>query len=285
MQRAPTALLRPFVRTLWATEGDEAGGDASIEHVLPTGTMHVVIRLSDVPVVVFEGDVPRVIGPAVIGGARSTYYAKRVTPSASVGAQLLPGAASLLFGVPASELAERHTPLGDVLAGATSLRDRLGEARSLAARLDAFEAYLLERLPSLRPPHPAVAEALARIGRESVADAVRRSGYSHRGFVALFRGAVGLTPKVFARVMRFQRAVDHVRSPGVSLAAAAHDAGYADQAHFSREFGAMAGISPARYRDLRVASPNHVPIGSSPSHERRTRRPFRSRRGATEDAS
>lgn len=264
LSREPMPALRPFIRTLWASVAAPHGVAVRTvrEHVLPTGMMHLVVRLSPEPIAVFDDATRRELGHAVIGGARSTYYVKDVSaPSAAVGAQLRPGAAALLFGVPADALAEAHTPLADHWGReATTLRDRLGSEASLAARLDAFEAYLAHRLPRVGGIHPAVAVALERAGDEAVAVAVERSGYSHRAFVAMFRRTVGLAPKAFARIVRFQRVTRDLTCSERSLARVALDAGYADQAHFSREFAAIAGISPARYRALRVRARNHVPI-------------------------
>jgi len=274
LSREPRPGLRPFVKRIWASDGSESRAPGAREHILPTGLMHLVIRLSPEPIALWEGDKRRELGHAIIGGARSTYYVKDVsTPSMAVGAQLNPGAASVLFGASADELAERHTTLDQVWAAeATRLRDRLGAEPSLDRRLELFEAFLLARLPRVRGVHPAVAEALANIADRPVAFVVERSGYSHRAFIDLFRRAVGLAPKVYARVARFQRVADCLATERqVSIADAALAAGYADQAHLSREFAALAGVSPASYRALHLAEPNHVPLDRLRSVPRRAR--------------
>ncbi|MGH9969853.1 MAG: DUF6597 domain-containing transcriptional factor [Pyrinomonadaceae bacterium] len=129
---------------------------ADRERVLPTGTMHLAIRLSNHPLRLFE-DVHdctrREIGYAIVGGARSTYYVRDISePASSVGAQLLPGASELLFGVPADELAGRHTSLEDLWGhSAVEARERLLEGGSLERRLDIFEALLVARLQPAVP--------------------------------------------------------------------------------------------------------------------------------------
>lgn len=258
LRRSPRPELSPFVARVWAAGGD-APGDREL--VLPTGAMHVAIRL-DEPLRLFDapGDAaPRTIGHAVVGGARAAAYLRDVSrPACSVGAQLRPGAAQLLLGVPAVDLAGRHTPL-DALWGAFAgeLRERLAAIGDPRHRLDAFEAALLARLPRVRGIHPAVAHALARFAAtDDVAAVVDDVGYSHRRFIALFRGAVGLSPKRYCRVQRLQRAI--ARIPTRSLSEVALDAGYSDQAHLSREFRELAGISPGEYRALVPAPSNHV---------------------------
>jgi AraC-like DNA-binding protein len=260
--------LRPFVQKVWAfgVDREPAAVHRGMERVLPTGGMHVAIRLSPAPLTLFDdvsGANPRVLGHAVVGGARSTFYVRSVAGSShSVGAQLQPGAASALFGVPAAELAERHTPLEDLWGSeAARVRERLATAGSLEAQLDLFETILAARLADAPALPPVTAQALATFadgGR--VADVVRCSGYSHRTFIAMFRAAVGLTPKTFCRIHRFQKALLRLGRPRESLADLAASAGYADQAHLSREFAAFSGVSPTNYRRLSPTAPNHVPI-------------------------
>ena len=259
-------LLRPFVTMLWASDAPPEPG-ITRERMLPTGAMHVVLRLDDEPLHLFDDlddHVGHDVGHAMIGGARSRFYVRDVSRrTCSVGAMLRPGAAPLLLGVPATELAERHTPLADLWGrAADEARERLAEEPSLDRRLDLFESILAARLPRMRAMHPAVAEALAGFADDEpfVGTVVARSGYSHRRFIELFRDAVGLTPKVFRRLTRFQRALEHAARGSSSWAQIAADAGYSDQSHFHKDFVAFAGVSPSRYRALAPASANHVPI-------------------------
>jgi AraC-like DNA-binding protein len=94
-----------------------------------------------------------------------------------------------------------------------------------------------------------------------VGPAVAATGYSHRRVVALFREAVGLGPKLFCRVRRFQRVLEALRThPATGWAELALAAGYSDQAHLVREFRAFSGLTPGAHRRLAPANANHVPI-------------------------
>jgi AraC-like DNA-binding protein len=273
LQRLPTPALRPFVARVWASEGSPAGGakPAVREHALPSGMMHLVLRLTDEPLRIADpgqGGPALVMAPALVGGARSGFYVREFSGvSCSVGAVLRPGAARCLFGVGAEELAERHTPLEDLWgAGALHLREQLQATPGAPARLALLETALLARLPRVRGLHPAIAAALSeRPGHWSVADAVRRSGVSHRHFIALFKESVGLPPKTWLRVQRFQQAVKAMTGGTTdSLGAISADAGYSDQSHFNREFLAFAGVTPLAYRSLSPEHANHLPIRATP---------------------
>lgn len=166
--RLPCPELRPFVRRLWVSDGGASPGTLTDrERVLPSGEMHVALRLSAVPFRFLRDEsdaLGHTLGFAVVGGARIQPYFKDVsTPASSVGAQLLPGVAGLLFGVPAVELAGAHVPLGALWGGAADeLHERLMEVRSPRARLDLLEASLTVRISGVRGIHPAVGHALER---------------------------------------------------------------------------------------------------------------------------
>ncbi len=269
LHRSPGPLLKPFVAAIWvrlAPATNAVGVPPGIEHVLPSGAMHIAIRLDGEPLRLFDDDSlsGRDIGHGVLGGTRASFYAKASGGSRrTIGAQLRPGAARALFGVGASELAERHTRLDDLWgAAATELRERL-QAEALPERqMDQLEAFLVARVPRVRGVHPAVAKALADFaGGAGIRDAVANSGYSHRLFIQLFDDDVGLTPKRHCRVLRLQSLLARAQSrPGMPWPELAHDAGYSDQSHFNRDFRQLAGVTPDAYRRLAVAHPHHVLI-------------------------
>lgn len=278
LTRPPPPHLQPFIKLLWASTPDSAPAKrpGAREHVLPTGGMHLVFRLSGPPLRLF-GDPDDVRGQtcgyAIVGGARAAFYMRDVSVATrSVGAQLQPGAARALFGVPEDALAGRHTPL-DALWGtrqADEALERVHAAGSLERQLAVFEALLGRRVidslcAGLHGLHPAIAATLGPLAREnpSIAGLVTRSGYSHRRFIALFRGAIGLSPKEYARVMRFDRALALAADPAQNWADIALTAGYSDQAHLSREFSALAGLSPQAWRQAGAASPRHVPAAAT----------------------
>lgn len=275
LSRPPGPLLRPFVQTMWASEvdaslaGAQPGAAPLREHVLPTGDMHLVLRLSGPPLRLFDSPTDfggRTVGHAIVGGARSVFYARDVGAAAcSVGAQLRPGAARALLGPPAGELAERHTPL-DALWGDTAVQAamaRVQAAGTVVARLAAFEALLVERLRRCPPQgmHPAIAQALGRLGGWPIGELVDASGLTHRRFIALVRDAAGLAPKRLARVRRLQHAIAAWHAgPPLPWAEFALAVGYSDQPHFQRDFLEITGLTPQAYVRAAPAALNHVPV-------------------------
>ena len=265
----PGPLLAPFIELLWhSDDGGDGAPRPERERVLPTGRASLVVRVSPEPVRVFAADDEprgRTFGHAVVGGARSSYYVRDTSrPSIAFGVQFRPGGAAAFLGVPAEELAERHTSLDDLWGSDVQrLRERLLSAPSAAEQFTIFAAELAARARRARAIHPAVAAALRALGNcngpAAVDEAWRASGFSRRHFIAVFQREVGLSPKVFARIQRFQGVLRSPSRTGWADRAAA--GGYADQSHLVREFRALAGVAPSRYRP-HPGRPNHVPLGA-----------------------
>jgi AraC-like DNA-binding protein len=114
----------------------------------------------------------------------------------------------------------------------------------------------------IRIIHPAIAHALSRFSATTdIGKIVEESGYSHRHFIQLFRQTVGISPRIYTRLLRFQQTLRHgfdkTRGRWIDVAL---EAGYADQAHFNREFRELTGISPTEYLRNRSGDSHHVPI-------------------------
>lgn len=266
LARAPCAALLPFVSRLWVAHELPAQAGVERELVLPSVSLRIVFRLSQ-PLRTFDSihDLHgRPAGHINIGGPRTEAYIRDVSlPSLSVGAELRTATGALLLGVPANELAARHTALAELWGREAELiRERLAGAREPARQLDVLESALLARRSNTPGVAPAVQRALlcSSAGRD-VAELVAASGYSHKHFVELFRRAVGVTPKLYSRVLRFQRALKLAADGrSVSWAQLASDTGYSDQAHFTRDFQAFSGLTPGQYERLASRFANHVPL-------------------------
>ena len=171
---------------------------------------------------------------------------------------LSPLGARALLGLPAGELAgldlEADLVLGRI---ADELADRVRSAPTWTDRFAAIDEVLLRGADRETAVSPEVAHAWRRLlttgGRVPVAALAAETGWSTRHLAARFRLETGLTPKAAARVVRFDRARRRLQSEPVLLADLAADAGYYDQAHLAREFGALAGCAPRQLRQEWVA--------------------------------
>jgi AraC-like DNA-binding protein len=166
---------------------------------------------------------------------------------------LTPPAARTLLGLPLRELTNRVVALEDVLgASARRLVERLYEQPSWGARFELLDRELGRRLEAARGAPTAVVAAWARLrethGQAEIGALANELGYSRRRLSSRFADELGLPPKTFARVLRFERAVARLgRDDGARFAEIAQECGYYDQAHLNRDFREFAGTSPTSY--------------------------------------
>jgi AraC-like DNA-binding protein len=252
----PGAPLARYVECLWWSQRDRP--EVFGEHMLPSGSVQMIFALHDVPILCLPSSSSGkslTWSGGVVHGPQWTYYRSGAKPAGTtVGVSFRPGAAGNILGLPVSELTDCHVS-ADALWGARAreLRERLLAAQGPSAAFRVLEAELSSRIHRPLLIHPAVAQALAHgtggWGSSRVTEIQRQAGYSPRHFVALFRTAVGLTPKHYYRMKRFT-AVLHGLAGGSAggLAELAAVAGYSDQAHLTREFREFSGVSPTGYR-------------------------------------
>jgi AraC-like DNA-binding protein len=157
--------------------------------------------------------------------------------------------ARLFLQQPLHVLANREAPLDAVLANATRLESQLYDAASWASRFDVLDRVILTRIASAGALPAPVVHAWRRlvrsVGQVDIHTLVRDSGWSHRHFIAQFTEQLGMAPKAMARVLRFGHAAELLKvSERGRFTEIAHACGYYDQAHFTRDFRAFAGVSP-----------------------------------------
>jgi AraC-like DNA-binding protein len=163
---------------------------------------------------------------------------------------LSPLVAGMVFGLPAGKLAREIVELEDVLgADGRDLPERLHAAQSWDRRFAIVDRWLLRRLDAASPPHAGVAAAWARLvasrGRAPIGELAAELGWSRRHLTERFTAAVGVPPKAYARILRFDRAHKLIRrADGATLGQIALDSGYYDQAHLNRDFREFAGVPP-----------------------------------------
>ena len=158
--------------------------------------------------------------------------------------------ARLFLGRPLRDLKNCAISLEDVFGAAgRRLTMELYDAPTWEARFTIVDRELSSRILTAKPPSPAVTWVWQRLlqtgGRASIGALVGEVGVSQRHLIGQFREQIGLSPKTLARVLRFGRAVRIIKAGGGGrLAQIAQDCGYYDQAHFSRDFRAFAGVTP-----------------------------------------
>ena len=180
-------------------------------------------------------------------------FTESTEPTRGLQVNLTPIGAYLLFRVPMDSLANRVVALDDVFGvEARRLVERLQEAPDWSRCFDILDEAILKRVTTARAPNPLVVRASrvlrATRGAASIARLARDLACSQRHLIATFRAQIGVTPKTYARIVRFDHAVKQLRRPdGLRWAEIADASGYYDQAHLIRDFHEFAGLTPGEF--------------------------------------
>jgi AraC-like DNA-binding protein len=193
----------------------------------------------------------------VIGSRSHSVLTRDLGPVAVAGVKLDPRALRWLLGMPLAELGDATAPLRDVAArGLIDLEDAVANARSAGVVAAVLDRYLLGALGDLPPSEASVDQLLRSIrasrGTLSIMQWARQRRADARHLERRFAATIGMTPKRYARIVRFQHGYHALLSttaePPVSrrtvTAARPHLDGFYDQSHFNKEFRAFMGAAP-----------------------------------------
>jgi AraC-like DNA-binding protein len=272
--RHPGAPLGEFIEYFWSLSDDPSHGH---ERVVPSGTIELVVNLDrdEFRILDAAGNPAtqrRFSGAMVSGCYGQSFGIDTRDHAAVVGVHFRPGRAAGVLGVPPGELRDLHVGLRDLWgAGALELRERLCTARSTSERFRILEQALIRQLAARPPSMSAIVTAVRTLERPGVAvgDVARELQLSRRRFIEIFTRDVGMAPKRYARVRRFQRALSLAsESLSPEWAQIALAAGYYDQAHLCREWSEFSGLSPSHWLSLRAipVKVHHLALAAGGSH-------------------
>jgi AraC-like DNA-binding protein len=240
------------------------------ERVLPGGTVEFVIRLTKDRTSVFQSEdqhsVKTYSGSVITGPQSKFFVLDKTEQDELLGIHFKPGGAFPFFGTPVNMLLNHHVSLDSIWGNeADSLRAELLESSSVTEKFQILERCLLKRLTHSFSTHQAVSYALKELGKgllaKPISSIAEDVNLSTKRLTELFGREIGVTPKLFARIQRFQEALRIIADQrSVNWLAVALESGYYDQAHFNHDFLEFSGISPTTYLQKKTEHIGHVPI-------------------------
>jgi AraC-like DNA-binding protein len=259
--------LRGVVERLWHFSGRVAHPR---ERVLPTGRLQLIVHLDERYGVVGPHGVER-CAPLVLSGHYTRPYVIEApaAPATVLGIELTPEGAWRVLRRPLHVLAGVDVDLRDLVGAApgSELGAHCAAASEAGGRLQAAAAWIEARLHGAGDVEAPIAWIAGRIrarrGNVAIGALREAAGLTASALVTRFREQIGVTPKVYARLHRFQHAAERLRQ-GESPLDVALAAGYYDQPHLSAEFRELSGLTPASF----AATPGYqtgvnVPEGSA----------------------
>jgi AraC-like DNA-binding protein len=269
-QHIPNGLLGSFISNFTYYKGFRP--THSIDRYLPNGNIEIIIDLTDTPKYIYDNiDLTEIQAckRIWISGMRNEF----ITIPSGLDAEMFiiefkKGMVYPFLGRPLTEITGRVVD-GDLILDKAfiQLREQLLACSSTWQMFRAAETVLIKKFGNRLSVNPFIDFSVNKILQspsaltiKSIAD---KTGYSSKHFIRIFTDHVGVNPKLFLRIIRFQHAINEIETKGgIPWAALALECGYYDQAHFISDFKKFSGLTPLEYMKKKNSSQlNYIPVG------------------------
>ena len=267
----PAFPLNEFVENLVYYHGLTALHN--LDRFLPDGNTEMILDLTENPQYIYDNETLQEIQIcrcAWVSGVRT----KPITIPSGKGSRMLivafkRGRAFPFYPFPVSELTDTVAE-ADLVFGRKfhDLREQLLAAKSLDRMFRLVESFLLQQAGTALledTPTKCIEYAVSSMIKNPTAQRLYQLsceiGYSQKHFIDLFRQLVGVPPKQYLKIMRFQKAIGSIENNGaVRWSNIALGSGYYDQSHFIHDFKLFSGFTPSDYMNRKTAMLNYVPV-------------------------
>jgi AraC-like DNA-binding protein len=274
LERKPSPPLARFIRSFWYTSAPNLPHQR--ERVLPNGLLQIIISLATNHLTDCGADtgeehlnIRRPLPSAILVGARSRYDIVHTHDMAElIGIVFRPGGLGPWLRQSADTFFEQSIPLDD-LWSTRELQSRLREQPTPTQKLATLDAIILDRLRGRTIERSTtIKAALLHLRHLDVSQTARTLAISDRRLRQIFQQDVGLSPKQWSRIHRFQHALSILHAGrDIRWDQLALQCGYYDQPHFSNDFRAFSGIDPTTYSTHRGPWRNHIAIEEAPNRQ------------------
>jgi AraC-like DNA-binding protein len=241
-----------------------------IDRFLPDGNTEIIIDFDDMPKHIYDNLTLKEVQACHHVWASGVRTECISIPSGKDSGMLVisfkKGMAYPFFPLPMNEISDCVVD-ADLLWGNdfAFLRERLLQIKDVNRRFGLVEDFLLRKFHSRLVSNPCVEFALSEIIRQpdqiNLGRLNQKVGYSQKHFIEMFKRQVGITPKAYLKIIRFQKAIVEIEQrKDVDWSAISQDCGFYDQAHFINDFKSFSGFRPEEYVKLKSEWLNYVPV-------------------------
>lgn len=249
----PSRELSKYVRHYWTLESTP--NDTYLHRIIPNGLTELIFYLSERPVSL---DSKRELSDNIlINGQSDSFFDIGISKKLSLfSVYFLPHGLSMFLDLPMKEVLNRSIPLQLWFKDhIVQLEDEMLNARSIAEKAAIVERFLLQRLHSGKMyEYNRLDHCLNLINRSrgkiTIKELASEACLGRRQLERTFSTFIGLSPKKFLRIVRFQNAIQsRLQCSETSFTDIYTTCGYYDQAHMIEDFQSFTGWSPKKYFD------------------------------------
>lgn len=247
----PIPSLSNVIKNIWIVDG---GNAKSLEKMIPFGCMDLVYVENST--ILYKGaEMVRLWKNDIFltGQVTQSYDFEYAANAKIIGFGFYPHQAHLFTKTPSHHFTDKLCKVGDLFSSTTIL-ERLGNTIPISEKINLLQYFILEKIqankPNLRKQEYlqyVLSEILNKKGHLDLRGCYKKLNISQRYIQALFKEYVGVSPGLYAKIIRFVNAIDHNHKNKKDLTALALSLGYYDQSHFIRDFKRFTGLTPKGY--------------------------------------
>ena len=267
-QKIPPSPLDNFVRNIVYYKGYSPEHDK--ERFFPDATTNLVIDFNDQPKYIYDNislEEKQACSKMWFSGMQTQY----LTISSGADSEMMvitfnAGASFPFIKRPLDRFRDKVVPVGEIFGEHIfEFREVLRSGKTADLKIRIAEDWLTSQIEKFTFSGEIIQHFVKQIKEEPAAVNLKtiaeKSGYSQKQFIHLFKKYVGLTPKQFHRVVRFNEILEAIhKKEKINWSDILLNCGYYDQAHFIKDFQAFAGLNPARYIEDQGEWPHYIPV-------------------------
>lgn len=243
----------------------------TVDRFLPNGDTEILIDFNDTPQFIYDNNSLKEIQACNHVWASGVRTEPITIPSGNGATMMViafkKGMSAPFFPFPMEEISDSVVDADLIWGnGFGELRERLQAEKRVERRFELLEGFLLKMFASKLDVNPCVEFAINEMTHRpdslSIAWMNEQIGYSQKHFTEMFRRNIGVTPKAYLKIMRFQKAIRTIDAASeIEWDMIAQDCGFYDQAHFINDFKHFSGFTPERYSKIHTNYQNYIPVG------------------------
>ncbi len=248
----PSQKLKPYIKQYWAIEHVLKSGAAYLQRIVPSGLPELILYIDHKP----KSEKRSIEAHLLLNGQHNDYYDLHISEDLSIFSILFqPQGVRQFFNLPFSELTNRSVPL-EFINGALSkeLQGKLSDNISFNNRVLIAEDVFCQQLTANKKDYDfnRISHTVEVIrntkGVVEIDFLSQQACLSRKQFERMFLGYIGISPKQYLKIVRFQSAL-HINSQSndLSMTQLAHESVYYDQSHFINDFKALTGLTPKKF--------------------------------------
>ncbi|MCB0280159.1 MAG: AraC family transcriptional regulator [Calditrichaeota bacterium] len=247
----PADTLANYVECYWIIENESI--EIVEQKIIPDGFPEIIFHYSDPYEINISGDWEIQSRQLLAGQIRNHFFLRNTGKSSMFGIKLKPAAVSYFFGLDLDQLTDQVVDLAKISGDQWSeLNEHVQSIPDHNSLIDFCNQFLNRFIEAKRiSVDNKLEKAIGRIfqshGSATVAELCEASGLSERSLERQFKKRIGLGPKYYARIIRFNRVFELTADKQRSWSDITHEIGYYDQAHFIKDFKTFSGEEPSRY--------------------------------------